>query len=64
MNARERMRSVRKELEDLSRDVLGLRVSYEEGSVETDEYFGRRFELEVVHTARAISSLRRVFGMD
>jgi hypothetical protein len=64
MSARDRMRSVRKELEELSRGVLVLRASYEEGSMEADEYFGRRFELEVVHTARAISSLRRVFGMD
>ncbi len=64
MNARDRMRSARKELEELSRDVLVLRESYEEGSMEVDEYFGKRFELEVVHTARAISSLRRAFGMD
>jgi hypothetical protein len=61
MNARDRMRSIR---EELSEGVLALRRSYEEGSMDLDEYFERRLVLEVVHTARAISSLRRTFGMD
>jgi hypothetical protein len=61
MNARDRMRSIR---EELSEGVLALRRSYEEGSMDLDEYFERRLVLEVVHTERAISSLRRTFGMD
>jgi len=64
MNARERMRSVRRELDELSEGVLALRSSYEEGSLDPDEYFERRFMLEVVHTSRAVSSLRKAFGMD
>jgi hypothetical protein len=64
MNARDRMRSVRKELEELSGDVLALRRSYEEGSLDLDEYFERRFVLEVVHTSRVVSSLRKAFHMD
>jgi hypothetical protein len=64
MNARERMRSVRKELDELSGDVLVLRRSYEEGSLALDEYFEKRFVLEVVHTSRAVSSLRKAFHMD
>jgi len=64
MNARERMRSVRKELDELSEDVLALRRSYEEGSLDLDEYFEKRFVLEVVHTSRAVSSLRKAFHMD
>jgi hypothetical protein len=64
MNARERMRSVRKELDELSEGVLALRRSYEEGSLDLDEYFERRFVLEVVHTSRAVSSLRKAFHMD
>ena len=64
MNARERMRSVRKELDELSGDVLVLRRSYEEGSLDLDEYFEKRFVLEVVHTSRAVSSLRKAFHMD
>jgi hypothetical protein len=64
MNARERMRSVRKELDELSEGVLALRRSYEEGSLDLDEYFEKRFVLEVVHTSRAVSSLRRAFHMD
>jgi hypothetical protein len=64
MNARERMRSVRRELEELSEGVLALRRSYEEGSLDLDEYFERRFVLEVVHTSRAVSSLRKAFHMD
>jgi hypothetical protein len=64
MNARERMRSVRKELDELSGDVLALRRSYEEGSLALDEYFEKRFVLEVVHTSRAVSSLRKAFHMD
>jgi hypothetical protein len=64
MNARERMRSVRKELDELSGDVLALRRSYEKGSLDLDEYFEKRFVLEVVHTSRAVSSLRKAFHMD
>jgi hypothetical protein len=64
MNARERMRSVRRELEELSEGVLALRRSYEEGSLDLDEYFEKRFVLEVVHTSRAVSSLRKAFHMD
>ena len=64
MNARERMRSVRRELDELSEDVLALRRSYEEGSLDLDEYFERRFVLEVVHTSRTVSSLRKAFHMD
>jgi hypothetical protein len=64
MNARERMRSVRKELDELSGDVLALRRSYEEGSLDLDEYFEKRFVLEVVHTSRAVSALRKAFHMD
>lgn len=64
MNARERMRSVRKELDELSEGVLALRRSYEEGSLDLDEYLERRFVLEVVHTSRAVSSLRKAFHMD
>jgi hypothetical protein len=64
MNARERMKSVRKELDELSGDVLVLRRSYEEGSLDLDEYFEKRFVLEVVHTSRAVSSLRKAFHMD
>jgi hypothetical protein len=64
MNARERMRSVRKELDELSEGVLALRRSYEEGSLDLDEYFEKRFVLEVVHTSRAVSSLRKAFHMD
>jgi hypothetical protein len=64
MNARERMKSVRKELDELSGDVLVLRRSYEMGSLDLDEYFEKRFVLEVVHTSRAVSSLRKAFHMD
>jgi hypothetical protein len=64
MNARERMRSVRKELDELSEGVLALRRLYEEGSLDLDEYFERRFVLEVVHTSRAVSSLRKAFHVD
>jgi hypothetical protein len=64
MNARERMRSVRRELDELSEGVLALRRSYEEGSLDLDEYFEKRFVLEVVHTSRAVSSLRKAFHMD
>jgi hypothetical protein len=64
MNAKERMRSVRKELDEFSGDVLALRRSYEEGSLDLDEYFEKRFVLEVVHTSRAVSSLRKAFHMD
>jgi hypothetical protein len=64
MNARERMRSVRRELDELSESLLALRRSYEEGSLALDDYFERRFVLEVVHTSRAISSLRKAFHMD
>jgi hypothetical protein len=64
MNARERMRSVRRVLDELSGDVLVLRRSYEEGSLALDEYFEKRFVLEVVHTSRAVSSLRKAFHMD
>ncbi|MFZ8857410.1 MAG: hypothetical protein ACO2O1_04115 [Candidatus Caldarchaeales archaeon] len=58
------MRSVRKELDELSEGVLALRRSYEEGSLDLDEYLERRFVLEVVHTSRAVSSLRKAFYMD
>jgi hypothetical protein len=64
MNARERMRFVRKELDELSESVLALRRSYEEGSLDLDEYFEKRFVLEVVQTSRAVSSLRKAFHMD
>jgi hypothetical protein len=64
MNARERMRSVRRELDELSESLLALRRSYEEGSLALDDYFVRRFVLEVVHTSCAVSSLRKAFGMD
>ncbi len=64
MNARERMGSVRRELDGLSEGVLALRRSYEEGSLDLDEYFEKRFVLEVVHTSRAVSSLRKAFHMD
>jgi hypothetical protein len=64
MNARERMRSVRRVLDELSEGVLALRRSYEEGSLDLDEYFEKRFVLEVVHTSRAVSSLRKAFHMD
>jgi hypothetical protein len=64
MNARERMRSVRKELDELSEGVLALRRSYEEGILDLDMYFEKRFVLEVVHTSRAVSSLKKAFHMD
>ncbi len=64
MNARDSMRSVRKELEKLSEDLLALRRSYEEGMMGLDAYFERRFRVEVVYMARAVSSLRRAFRMD
>ncbi len=64
MSARERMRTVRRELEGLSLDVLSLRESFEAGSIGLEEYVERRFELEVSHTARAISSLRTAFRME
>jgi hypothetical protein len=64
MNARERMRSVKRVLDELSGDVLALRRSYEEGSMDLDEYFEKRFALEVVRTSRAVSSLRKAFHMD
>jgi hypothetical protein len=64
MNARERMRSVRRELDELSESLLALRRSYEEGSLALDDYFERRFVLEVVHTSRSVSSLRKAFHMD
>lgn len=63
MSARDRMREVRRELEQLSAEVLGLRDAYEKGSIRLEEYLGERFRMEVLHTARALSALRRAFGM-
>ncbi|MDJ0274910.1 MAG: hypothetical protein QXP43_05405 [Nitrososphaerota archaeon] len=64
MSARERMREVKRELEQLSVEAMKLRDDYEKGNLRLEEYLAERFRLEVLHTARAISALRRAFRME